>query len=202
MTIPAICLILSASISKNPLASIGASREMKLVLSYEVPFVFALLVPIIKSGGKIVITEIIQYQVNTTPVVCSLSGIIAFLIAILCLQAKLGLIPFDLSEAEQEIMSGTLIEYSGFPLAMFKLSRMMMLFVYPLFLVKLFWYGKSATLLGDVVSFGLKYLLLLVILTLLRNTNPRVRIDQAIKFFWSYGLVIGIISVVLAFAGL
>ncbi|MDI6641341.1 MAG: NADH-quinone oxidoreductase subunit H [Elusimicrobiota bacterium] len=202
MTIPAICIILAASISKNPLASIGASREMKLILAYEVPFVLALIVPIIKSGGKIVITEITQYQVATTPVIFNLSGIIAFLIAIICLQAKLGLVPFDISEAEQEIMSGTLIEYSGFPLAAFKLSRMMMLFVYPLFLIKLFWYSSSGSTLVDVIFFGLKYLLILVIMILIRNTNPRVRIEQVIKFFWSYGLVVGIIAVVSALVGL
>jgi len=202
MTIPAICLIITASISKNPLASIGASREMKLILAYELLFVLALLVPVIKSGGKIIITEIINYQVAYQPVVFSISGIIAFLCAILCLQAKLGFVPFDIAEAEQEIMSGVVIEYSGFTLAAFKLSRIMMLFVYPMFLVKLFWYGKTATLFGDIISFGLKYVVVLVILILLKNTNPRIRIDQAIRFFWSYGLLLGVISVILALVGL
>ncbi len=98
MAIPAICLILSASVSKNPLASIGASREMKLVLAYEIPFILSLLVPVIKSGGKLVITEIIKYQAENIPFVFSLSGIIAFIIAIICMQAKLGLVPFDVSE--------------------------------------------------------------------------------------------------------
>jgi NADH-quinone oxidoreductase subunit H len=101
------------------------------------------------------------------------------------MQAKLGLVPFDAAEAETEIMSGPYVEYSGPPLAIFRLTRSMMLFVMPVFLITLFWggiHGGGGTL--TVVLGCLKVLLLLVIVTLLRNTNPRVRIDQAVRFFW------------------
>jgi len=201
MTIPAICLILAASVSKNSLASIGASREMKLLLGYEIPFILSLLVPVIKSGGKIIITEIIKYQFENVPFVFSLSGIIAFIVAIVCIQAKLGFVPFDVSEAEQEIMSGVLIEYSGPPLAIFKLTRMIMLFVYPLFLVKLFWYSRGASFLMDIIAFGLKYLAVLVIFILIKNTNPRLRVDHAIRFFWIHCTLISLVAVILALFG-
>lgn len=200
MTVPAVCLILAAGISSNPLAILGASREMKLMLSYELPFIIALLVPVIKNGG-IIITKITAHQAAAGPYLFSLSGVLAFLAAIICMNAKLALVPFDVAEAEQEIMGGVLVEYSGPALAIFKLSKMMMLFVYPVFLIKLFWSGSAAGAAG-ATTFALKYLLVLVILVLIRNTNPRLRIDQSVRFFWTYIFGISLAAVVLAFMGI
>ena len=120
LVIPAIALIIGASSSMNPLASVGASREMKLVLGYELPFILAILTVVIKASGNIKLGYLIEWQLNSGSFICSWSGVIAFLVAILCTQAKLGFSPFEISEAEQEIMAGVLIEYSGLPLAVFK----------------------------------------------------------------------------------
>ncbi len=116
----------------------------------------------------------------------SLSGLLALLVAVLCMQAKLTLVPFDAPEAETELTGGAYIEYSGPPLAMFKLTRAMMLFTMPVFLVAVFCGGIRRrprawcpSLLGV-----LKYVGLVVVVVLIRNTAPRVRIDQAMKFFW------------------
>ena len=62
LIIPAIALILGASSSKNPLASIGASREMKLVLAYELPFILTIIAIIVKSGGTIQLSQILNRQ--------------------------------------------------------------------------------------------------------------------------------------------
>jgi Formate hydrogenlyase subunit 4 len=124
LIMPALALIMGASASANPLASIGVSREIKLIISYELPFILSLLVPIIKSGS-IKIGEIIAFQMIHGSFWCSWSGGIALVVAFFCMQAKLGLVPFDMSEAEQELMAGVLIEYSGMPLAVFKLMRQM-----------------------------------------------------------------------------
>jgi len=202
MVVPAVCLILAAGVSGNPLAIVGASREIKLALAYELPFILALLVAVIKARGEIVIAGIMNYQAYTSPFVSSLSGALAFLAAIICLEAKLGFVPFDAAEAEQEIIAGVLVEYSGLPLAMLKLSRMMMLFVYPMFLIKLFWNNAGGNVIGDVAASALKYLAVLLILVLIRNTNPRLRIDQAVKFFWTYMSGITLAAVILAFIGI
>ena len=142
------------------------------------------------------IGEIINYQINNGANLWSPSGLIAFFVAIICMQAKLGLVPFDVSEAEQEIMSGVLIEYSGFLLAIFKLMKSMLLYVMPLFLISLFWAAKIG-----IYSLIGKYVLLLVIIILVRNTSPRVRIDQAMRFFWGPITLLAIISVILALLG-
>ena len=192
LTLPAIAIILGASASGNPLASLGVSREIKLMLSYEVPFIIILTIPIIKSSGMLRMQDLLTYQAINGSFASSASGILAMLVAIFCMQAKLGLVPFDMAEAETEIMAGTHIEYSGMLLAILKLTKTMMMVAVPLFLITVFLGGFSIW----------KYVVLLVIIILMRNTNPRVRIDQAMRFFWGKMTLIAIIAVLLAVRGM
>lgn len=196
LIIPAISFILGASSSRNPLASVGASREMKLALAYELPFILSIITVIIKSGGAIALDNIIGYQFNAGAHLFSFSGAFAFIAAILCTQAKLGLAPFDIAEAEQELMAGTLIEYSGLPLAVFKLSKAILLYVMPLFLIILF-LGNDIRPLFIIA----KFLVILLVIILIKNTNPRLRIDQALKFFWGPVTLLAVIAVILALLG-
>ncbi|MEW6009404.1 MAG: complex I subunit 1 family protein [Candidatus Omnitrophota bacterium] len=195
LTIPAISLIIGASSSSNPLASVGASREMKMVLAYELPFILAIAIVIIKTSS-LRISDIISYQASFGSLSRNLSGIIGLLVMAICIQAKLGFVPFDAAEAEQEIMSGTLIEYSGLPLAIFRLTRFILLYTLPIFLIILFLTG-SLSLFWLII----KYVLILVLIILIKNTNPRLRIDQAIGFFWRILTPLAILGVVLAFLG-
>ncbi|MEK6732869.1 MAG: complex I subunit 1 family protein [Candidatus Omnitrophota bacterium] len=195
LTLPAIAVILGASASGNPLASLGASREIKMVIAYELPFIISLVVPVIKSHGVLKLSDIINYQAAHGSFVASLSGMIAFIVMIFCMQAKLGLVPFDASEAETEIMGGVLIEYSGMLLAIFKLTKAMLMVALPLFLITLFWQGFNFLSIW-------KYVILLVIIILIRNTNPRVRIDQAVGFFWGKMTLLAILAVLLAIKGM
>ena len=197
LTMPAMAVVLGSFASRNPLASLGGSREMKLVLAYELPFVLAIFVPVIKTHS-IRLGEILA----APAAVAAPSGIIALLIAILCMQAKLTLVPFDMPEAETELTGGAYVEYSGPPLAMFKLTKAMMLFTMPIFLVTLLCggidFGEGAL---PIVLGILKYVGLVVLIVLIRNTAPRVRIDQAVRFFWGPMTVAALLAVVLAFAG-
>lgn len=197
LMIPAIALIIGASSSRNPLASVGASREMKLVLGYELPFLLIVITAIIKAGGAIKLGSIIASQMASGSYIASYSGVVSFIVAIFCMQAKLGLVPFEISEAEQEIMGGVLIEYSGLPLAIFKLTKALMLYIMPLFLIVLF-LGKDLSPLFLVA----KYIGILVIIILIKNTNPRLRIDQALRFFWGPVTILALIAVALALLGL
>lgn len=201
LTIPSLSIIMGGFASANPLASIGASREMKLVLGYELPFVLAVFVPVIKSGFSIKIGQILALQAQNGVITGSWSGALALIVAILCMQAKLALVPFDMPEAETEIIGGPLIEYSGSGLAVYRLMKNMLLFTLPFFLIILFMGGLRLD--GIHLLYGaLKYVGLVALITVIRNTNPRVRIDQAVSFFWGPVTVIAIIAVVLAFRGL
>ncbi len=196
MVLPSLALILGSSASASPHAAVGTSREMKLVMGYELPLVLALIVVIIKTGGQLNLAAIIQQ----TPAL-SISGMLAFLVSLLCVQAKLGFVPFDIAEAETELGSGVLMEYSGALLAVWKVTQAMMLVALPLFLVMVFLGGFGTSLWAGLLAGIGKYVLILVLLILIKNTNPRVRIDQAMKFFWVYCGIALAVAVVLAIIG-
>jgi len=200
LIIPPVALMLGAFASENPLASLGASREMKLMLSYEFPFILSLTVPIIKSGYAIKLGEIILHQQPGSYVIASASGVISFIVMLLCVQAKLGFVPFDMPEAETEIMAGTYIEYSGKALAIFKLAKAMMLFVIPILMITLYFGGIKADLEGFVKNI-IQYIAILAVMIVIKNTNPRVRIDQAMRFFWGPITVLAILAAASAFLG-
>ena len=199
LVIPSISIIMGGFASKNPLASLGASREMKLIMSYELPFILAVLVPVIHANS-IKLGALLNYQAVNGIFIGSLSGFLAWLVIIFCTQAKLALVPFDIPEAETEIISGPLIEYSGSALAMYRLMKNMLLFTLPFFVMIIFMGGFRL----DGIHFLngiLKYIGLVALITVIRNTNPRVRIDQAVKFFWGPMTIIAIMAVILAFWG-
>jgi NADH-quinone oxidoreductase subunit H len=199
LLLPSVAIILGGFASANPLAALGAARESKLILAYELPFLLTVFIAVIKSGMTIKIGEIILSQ-SAKLHVASFSGVIAFVVGLLCLQAKVGLGPFDVAEAETEIMGGALTEYSGLALGFFKLTKAMMLYAATLFLSVLFLGGFSFA--GwQIFWSALKYILIILAMSLIKNTNPRVRIDQAVGFFWGKLTILAIIGVVLAFLG-
>lgn len=194
LMIPPIMTVLGAFSSGNPLSVLGASREIKLLLAYETLFVISILVPVYKTQ-TITLAGIMEYQTVNGPLLMTFSGAIAFLLGLLVTLSKLGVVPFDIAEAETEISSGVYMEYSGPLLAFWKLSRTILLVTLPTLLIILFF--PSANFL-----FFIKYLIILVILTLARNTNPRLRIDQILKIFWGCGVPLGLAALLLATIGL
>jgi NADH-quinone oxidoreductase subunit H len=165
---------------------------MTLYFAYEVPFIIALVGIIAKSGGALRIGDLVLAQQAMGPFLYSPSGAIFAVVMLLAIQAKLGLVPFDIAEAEQEIMSGLYIEYSGPVLAIFKITKAMMLAVLPVFMLTVLW--------GGIASWWAipKFLAVIVLIILIKNTNPRVRIDQALRFFWTVVTVLSVAGLVLA----
>jgi len=196
--LPSLALILGSSASASPHAAVGTGREMKLVMSYELPLALAFIVVIIKTGGTLNLAAI---AASEPAPIWSISGFLAFFLALLCIQAKLGFVPFDIAEAETELGSGVLMEYSGALLAIWKMMQAMMLVALPLLLVMIFLGGFHVSTPWLTLVGILKYVLILVLIILIKNTNPRVRIDQAMKFFWVYCGIALAVAVVLAMCG-
>lgn len=188
LTIPPICLILAGAASANPLASLGASREIKLVLSYELVFWMTIAVIWVKTGGELSLVNIM----NKPPVMYSYSGGIASVLALFVMQAKLGRVPFDIAEAETEIMAGAYIEYSGPLLGFFKMGQYILLATLPFFISSIFWGGVNV----------FKYVALLVIVILVENTNPRLKVKQCLKLFWFILFPLSLVALILAVVGL
>jgi len=200
LTIPSISYIIGAISSGNPLASVGASREMKLVLSYELTFLLLIAAVIMKSGQSIDLYNIIETQKNTSPFIGSISGILLFIAGIFCIQAKLSLVPFDMPEAETEITEGIFIEYSGVAYGLIKLAKYIMFFVLPSFVIALLMNGFTLKGIG-ILWAVLKVLAVVLLLTLIRNTNPRIRIKNAISFFMIWMNLIVVAAIVLSYFG-
>ncbi len=196
LALPPLGIMLGGSVSKNPLASVGVSREMTQYFAYELPFLIAMASVILKAGGSIRFGDIIIAQQASGPFLYSISGVIAAIVILLSTQAKLGFVPFDMPEAEQEIMAGPYIEYSGVAFAMYRVVRAMMLFLLPLFLISVLWGGF-----GNWWAIP-KFLLIVVLVVLIKNTNPRIRIDQSLRFFWLGIGVLSIVGLILAVYGL
>jgi NADH-quinone oxidoreductase subunit H len=219
LVLPSLAIIMGGAASRSPLASVGASREMKLVLAYELPFIIALSAIILKADGALRLDEILAAQA-AQPFIASVSGVLVLLVLVMVIQAKLGLVPFDQAEAETELMGGALIEYSGAPLAAFKLAKAMLYFALPVLGAMLLTGGffrlvptegiNVAT--GEIIYvwqdsiarislFAGLVLGLIVVAVVIRNTNPRVRIEVAMRFFWGKVTVVAILAVAAAAAG-
>ncbi|MGB3717425.1 MAG: NADH-quinone oxidoreductase subunit NuoH [Candidatus Promineifilaceae bacterium] len=197
-SVSVVALILAGWGSNNKYALLGAFRSVAQLVSYEVPMIMALLIPIILAGSmstqRIVIEQSVWYVF-----VVPLSALIFFISAL----AELGRTPFDLLEAESEIVAGYHIEYSGMKFAMFFLAE----FISTLFMAALFttiylggWRGPGAVeypILG-LVYFSLKMFFVYFMFVWIRGTLPRVRIDQLLNLNWKFlvPLVLALILVV------
>jgi len=195
--------------SGSPFSSVGAQREMVLMMSYEMPFA------IVITGFALIYKSFSLSTIASTPVwtiVGPLGGIGVFLLLIaflLVTPAELAKLPFDIAEAETEIAEGMLAEYSGRNLALFYLSdavrgfAMMaievVLFI-PFTLSYLFGLNLSGATLYIVEGlwFLFKVLLFYVsAVTLVRTSFARFRIEQASRLFWVYVNIIGLLGLLL-----
>mgnify|MGYP005850486675 FL=1 len=196
-----VSLILGAFASGNVYAALGAGRESNLLLAYELPFCLSLLIPVVKTGYALRLTEIIARQATGGVVIGSVSGLLGFSVMLLCLQAKMGLVPFDLAEAETELAGGVLIEYSGPLLAYWRLARQIQYVVLPLTAVALFLGGFSGPGALAYPVGALKYLGVVLLMVVLKNTNPRVQVGRMLEFFWKPLSLLAALGVILAVAG-
>lgn len=198
-TLPSIALIIGGASSRSPFGAIGAGREMSMILAYELSFLLSIFTVLIKVRS-ILLGEIIAFQADQGAIVGSFSGIIAFIVALFCIQAKLGYLPFDIAEADTELIGGPLAEYSGIGLALFKLSKAMMFVHLPIFVIILFLGATQLTFLS-MLSFLLKFLAVIALAIVVKITHARLRLDQVLRLFWGKILFASILAVILALIG-
>lgn len=218
LAIPALAIVIGGASSGSPFAGIGVSREVVLMLAYELPLVIILLTVGLKigkmSGGVMTfsLTDIVGYQLKNGPSIKLWSLIPAALAYLFIIPCEIGTTPFDIAEAETEICDGPLVEYSGFNLGMYKLTQGIKMYIMASLFIALFASGiipayiTGSILFDNVLSiaFHILFVILIVILTisLLRAVTARIRIEQAFKFYWTYPTILSIISLVLVWAGL
>lgn len=193
LTIPTLALFFAGWYSKNLFGTVGAMRCMTQLFSYEVPLLLVMLGPAILAGSWS-ITDIVNYQVAHPWVVLATQPL-GFMVALVALQGKLERIPFDLPEAETEIVGGPLVEFTGRKLAIFRLVFDMEMVVVAslisvLFLGGFMQYGPVP----GIVFFFVYTLIIVFILACLRTLFARIRIDQMTVFCWKYLAPLAIIQ--------
>jgi len=192
--------VLGGASTGNVYSSLGASREIKLLMADELAFILVCLVAVIKAGYALRFDAILAHQAEHGAVAGSISGIIALVVGLLCIQAKIALPPFHIPDAETEIVGGPFMEYGGPLLAFWKLGHFMMYVIFPFFLILLFLGGFKLQGLGILWAL-LKYLGIIVVMIIIKNTNPRLRIDTAVSFFWKVASPLAFLAVILAVLG-
>jgi formate hydrogenlyase subunit 4 len=176
----AVLIMLTGFGSASPYAFIGSSREMMLLMSVEPILAVALTVGAFKAQ-TLAIGSIVDWQVAHGP---SISMAIAGIAFFLALQAQAGKLPFDIAEAEQEIMGGPFVEQSGPRLALFRWALWAKQLIFALLLVEVFipW-PRFGVLPIDLILTAVKVLVVLLLVAVIDVVNPRLRIDQALGYF-------------------
>jgi len=178
--ISSVLMMLTGFASSSPYASIGSSREMMMLLSVEPIMAIALSVGAFKAR-TLTLGGIAGWQAQNGPSISMVIGGIAFFLA---LQAVAGKLPFDIAEADQEIMGGLLVEQSGPRLALFRWTIWAKQFVLAFLLVEVFFpWPRSGFYVVDLVAALGKVLVVLVLVAVIDVVNPRLRIDQAMGYF-------------------
>jgi len=199
LTLCGICTLLAGLAAGSTYSLLGISREMMTMIALEPLFAIALVVGAVHTHSFRLDTVLngSVYASAAFP----WSGVIMLAVMLLSFQAFVQRVPFDISEAETELMEGPLMEYSGPKLALFKYAQMAKLVIYSALFVTLFvpWGSSLMFPLGWLV-FWAKVTGLVLFVTLVAATHARYRIDQAIRYFAGL-LVVALVALVLASYG-
>lgn len=207
LTIPAVALIVGGSASGSPFAGIGISREMVTMMSYELPLVLVLLAVAKKVGGGALcfsLQDITLWQQTQGCGIVHWSLIPAAIAMLLVIPAEVGTQPFDVAEAETEICEGPLVEYSGAPLAMFKLNTAIKMFIMTSLFTCLFLGGINTgfVALNALILVAICIVLTVLCMTLIHAVTARLKIEHLFKFYWTFVTGLAAVSLVLVWFGL
>jgi len=204
--------------SRNKYSLLGAMRAVAQLVSYEVPQVLST-IPIVLWAGSLSLVTIFERQRDFGWFVFSSLGFLAFVILLIANTAEVNRTPFDLPEAESEIIAGYHTEYSGMRFGLFFLAEYLNVFAVSCLATALFLGGgnlipfvdfpaglisKDSTLslvLADLIMVGvflLKVLTFIFVMFWVRATLPRMRVDRLMNFAWKYLVPLSIVNILIA----
>jgi NADH-quinone oxidoreductase subunit H len=181
--------------SNNKYSLMGAMRSVAQMISYEIPLVLAI-IGVVILAGSLNLRDIVFAQENMGVwfIIPQFLGFIIYMIAAI---AELNRSPFDLPEAESELVSGYHTEYSGFRMAFFFLAEYVYAIAISALATTLFLGGWLGPVLPGIVWFLLKMCLFMFIWFWLRATMPRVRVDQLMSFGWKVLIPLALLNIVI-----
>lgn len=192
-------IVLGGWASNNKYSLLGGMRSAAQMISYEIPLVMSV-VGIIMLNGSLSLRTIVEGQGSNFWEWNFLPQIIGFVVFIIAGVSELNRTPFDLPEAESELVAGYHVEYSGFRFAFFMLSEYVYVFAISALATVLFlggWHPPLSFLdfIPGVLWFILKFTFCVFFLFWLRATLPRIRVDQLMSFGWKVLLPLALVNI-------
>jgi NADH-quinone oxidoreductase subunit H len=192
-------IVLGGYASNNKYSLLGGMRAAAQLISYEMALGLSL-VPTFMIVGSLRLRDIVEYTVNWGPyhgpIPLILLTPIGFVIYLTAAVAETNRAPFDLPEAEQELIGGFLTEYTGLKFVMYYLAEYINMITVSALAALLFFGGWYLWFVPPVLAFLLKVVLLLFLYIWLRGTFPRLRYDMLMRLGWKVLLPLAIVNVI------
>jgi len=192
-------IVLGGYASNNKYSLLGGLRSAAQLISYEMSLGLSL-VPTFMIVGSLRLQDIVQYTVHwgpyTGPLPLILLTPVGFLIYIISAVAETNRTPFDLPEAEQELIGGFLTEYSGLLFVCYYLAEYMNVITVSVLATLIFFGGWYLWVIPPVIAMLLKVVVVIFVYIWLRGTFPRLRYDMLMRLGWKVLLPLAIINVI------
>jgi NADH-quinone oxidoreductase subunit H len=185
-------IILGGWSSNSKYSLLGSLRSSAQLISYELALGLAV-IAVVLTAGSLSLVRIVEAQRSVWFVVRQPLAFLIFLVAAL---AETNRAPFDLPEAEQELVAGYQTEYGGFKFAMFYIGEYVAVVTMSALITTLFWGGWHGPVLPGVLWFVAKTLVFVFVFIWVRATLPRVRHDQLMAFGWKVLVPLGLANIV------
>ncbi len=197
-----IAVFMAGWASRNKYSLLGGMRAIAQMVSYEIPLVLSAVIVVMRVGS-LNAAEIAGAQAGGNWFIFSPWGLTAFVIFFIAALAETNRSPFDLPEAESELVAGYFTEYSGFKFALFFLAEYISIFAISGLAVTLFLGAGNGPGLPNlpwlsIVCFLVKVFVLIAIMIWLRGTLPRLRVDQLMGFACKFLLPLSIVNILVA----
>jgi NADH-quinone oxidoreductase subunit H len=195
-TFTVIGLMMAGWGSNNKYALLGGMRSAAQAVSYEVPLVLSIM-GVVMVTGSMSMNDIVAAQSGWAGFRWNvIFQPLGFVIYIIAATAEANRTPFDLPEAEQELVAGFNIEYSGMKFAMFFLAEFVNMFTVSAIATTVFLGGWNGPLLPSWMWFLGKTLVMVFVLMWFRWTFPRLRVDQLMEFAWKVLLPLAFVNII------
>jgi NADH-quinone oxidoreductase subunit H len=178
--------------SNSKYSLLGGMRAAAQMISYELPLVLSM-VPIVMLAKSFSLVDIVNAQARYPFV---LAQPVSFVIFFISAAAEIKRIPFDLPEAENELVAGYHTEYSGMRFGLYFVGEYISMVVLGSFIAVFFWGGWRGWLLPPLVWFIIKVMVIVFFMILMRATLPRLRYDQLMQVGWKVLIPISLVNIV------
>lgn len=193
-SIETIAILMAGWSSHNTYSLLSSLRGAAQVISYEIPMGFSL-VPVIMMAGSMSTLKIVEAQQEQGWYIFTPWGVLGFLIFFISGVAEVNRSPFDVPEAESELVAGFHTEYSGMKFGLFYMAEFLGAFAIAAFGITFFFGGWDGPVLPSWMWFMLKTYVFVFVIFWFRGTLPRFRVDLLLSFAWKYLLPMALINI-------